>query len=272
MSAREVVVVGSGSAGLSAALAAAEAGARVTVIEAAAKAGGTTALSGDVAWIPGHPADDTPAAALAYLDALGLGDHDGPRCEVFVREAATIARAIESRTALEWQPLAYPDYHAEMPGGRPEGGRSLEPRPLAVAPARGDEVRDAPNVGVPITYHELATGEFDIPAALERARAGVLTLGRALIAALLDAARAAGPPCASPRAPGASSPSGARSSGSRSTTVGSAAASCSRAAASSATPSSGGRSCAGRCSGRSVPPPAATGCGWRWRPAPRSET
>jgi len=188
----EVVILGTGAAGLSAAIAAAEQGARVTLLEAGAKAGGTTALSGGVAWIPGHPADDTPEAALTYLNALGLGDRDPELCEVFTREAADIARRLEAAGDLVWQPLAYPDYHAELPGGRREGGRSLEPRPLHASAELGAQVREAPNVELPITYHELATGEFDREVVKQRARDGVLTLGRALIAGLLDAARIRG--------------------------------------------------------------------------------
>ena len=183
----EVVVLGSGAAGLSAALVAADRGASVTLLEAAEKAGGTTALSGGIAWMPGYPADDSPAEALRYLDAIGLGDRNEALCEVFTREAAGVARELAAAGELAWQPLAYPDYHAELPGGRPQGGRSLEPLPLAAGAELAGRVRDAPNVELPITYHELATGEFDRALASQRVSDGVLTLGRALIAALLDA-------------------------------------------------------------------------------------
>ncbi len=77
-----VVVLGSGAAGLAAAVAAASAGARVTVLEATATVGGTTALSGGVAWVPvNHRAaeagfDDDAASALTYLRGLRLGDTD----------------------------------------------------------------------------------------------------------------------------------------------------------------------------------------------------
>jgi 3-oxosteroid 1-dehydrogenase len=188
----EVLVIGSGAAGLSAALAAATEGARVTLLEAAAKAGGTTALSGGVAWIPGHAADDPPEAAQSYMRALALGDCDLALCDVFTRTAADVARSLEAAAELVWQPLSYPDYHAELPGGRRQGGRSLEPCPLRASAELAGEVRDAPTVGLPITYRELATGEFDRELVRRRTRDGVLTLGRALVAALLGAARSRG--------------------------------------------------------------------------------
>src|SRR5687767_6936833 len=48
----DVLVIGSGGAGLSAALAAAHAGARVMLAEKTDKVGGTTAVSGGVLWVP----------------------------------------------------------------------------------------------------------------------------------------------------------------------------------------------------------------------------
>ena len=78
-----MVVVGSGAAGLSAALGAAAAGADVVVLERDETVGGTTALSGGVVWMPASDAmraagiDDSPSDARRYLDTLATGDTDG---------------------------------------------------------------------------------------------------------------------------------------------------------------------------------------------------
>lgn len=179
-----VVVIGSGAAGLAAALTAASHGAAVTVVEAADRIGGTTALSGGVAWLPGYAEDSGGDDAIAYLGALGLGDHDAERCALFVREAPGAAALFEQLSPLRWHTLPYPDYHAEFTGGRRGGGRSLEPDPLLVDAGVRELVRPAPNVSAPVTYRELATGELDRDVVERRRRDGVLTLGRALIAAL----------------------------------------------------------------------------------------
>jgi 3-oxosteroid 1-dehydrogenase len=187
-----VIVIGSGAAGMSAALAAGARGARVTILEASDLIGGTTALSGGVAWLPGHASDPgSREDAVAYLGALGLGDHDDHLCRVFVAEATHVAAEIERLSPLRWHSLPYPDYHAEREGGQ-TGGRSLEPDPLALDAHVRALVRPSPNITAPITYRELATGEIDMAAVEARKRDDVITLGRALIAALASAAVGSG--------------------------------------------------------------------------------
>src|SRR5881227_1849764 len=75
----DVVVVGSGAAGMTAALAAQRKGLRAVVIEKAAHFGGSTARSGGGVWIPNNEVlrrdgvSDSPEAARTYLHSI-VGD------------------------------------------------------------------------------------------------------------------------------------------------------------------------------------------------------
>src|SRR3954453_9285983 len=79
MDSSDVVVLGSGAAGLTAALTAATAGASVTLLEKGQAIGGTTALSGGVVWLPANRlaaeagVADSREDALAYLRSLSNG-------------------------------------------------------------------------------------------------------------------------------------------------------------------------------------------------------
>jgi len=188
-----VIVLGSGVAGLTAALAASEAGASVQLIEQADVLGGTTALSGGVAWMPnnhlmeGHGVQDSNDRAFRYLQEVVTGEADFRLLEVFVREARETARWVEEQTPLRWESLPYPDYFPESEGGL-LGHRSLEPTGWAAPMGVAQLVRDAPNVGLPVSYRELLTGIPSREELDQRQRQGVLTMGRALIAGLLSAA------------------------------------------------------------------------------------
>lgn len=192
-----VVVVGSGAAGLTAAVAAAQAGAEVAVVERAPVLGGTTALSGGLAWMPANRlmaaegVEDSPAEARQYLQALRLGDVDDELLDEFANQAAAVADWLESTTRLSWQTVPYPDYHPELPGGKP-GHRPLEPQPREVPQELDQRIRTAPNVTAPITYRELATGEFDRAEVAARTRQGIITMGRSMIASLVEAAETSG--------------------------------------------------------------------------------
>ena len=129
----DVVVLGSGASGLAAAVAAAEEGASVVVLEKADMIGGTTAMSGGIVWMPcNHHQEsagvtDTREMALAYLESLSLGQIDSDMAATFVDEGPEVIRALEERTPVAFHLLdTYPDYHPEHPGGLSGGGRSLD--------------------------------------------------------------------------------------------------------------------------------------------------
>jgi succinate dehydrogenase/fumarate reductase flavoprotein subunit len=131
----DVIVIGSGGAGLIGALVAARAGKRVLVLERSELVGGSTAVSGGFVWTPNHHLlaeagiADSRADALAYCRATTAG---GPLVETFVDTVAEAARWIEAHSPIRWKAMDYPDSFAELPSGRMRG-RHLEVRPLETA-------------------------------------------------------------------------------------------------------------------------------------------
>ena len=189
----QVVVLGTGAAGLAAALAAVVHGADVTILESADYAGGTTALSGGVAWVAGSPwaaqngIDDSPERGLEYLNAMDLGDQDPQLVASYVRDAVEVLESIEASSALRWHSMRFPDYHAELPGGHPVG-RGVEILPVEVEPDVTARVRADPYETRPSTLNEASAGEPGAAELDRRDRAGVLTRGRGLVAGMLGAA------------------------------------------------------------------------------------
>ncbi len=131
----DLVVVGAGAAGLTAACAAASAGCSVLLLEQADVVGGTSAISGGMVWLPANHkmADvqrpDSIEAAREYL-AQTVPGQDRERLETFLSNADAVLRDIEARTSLRLQPVVnYPDYYPDLPGAT-AGGRVLEPVPF----------------------------------------------------------------------------------------------------------------------------------------------
>ena len=121
----DVIVVGSGAAGATAALRAAALGLSVLIVEKAHKYGGTSATSGGVIWIPNHqlvPSDDSREQALAYLDSLITRPVQRDRLEAYVDQGAKMIHFIKS-LGVPIMPAAWPDYFSEAPGAR--GDRSI---------------------------------------------------------------------------------------------------------------------------------------------------
>lgn len=129
----DVIVLGSGAAGLTAALAAHSAGADVRVIERFDRIGGTSAVSGGVIWVADNPRQraagmaDSREEALAYFRALDQGDLRDDVLEAFVDIGPEALAFLEEIDALRVSLLAgYPDYYLDRPGAKPEGGRALD--------------------------------------------------------------------------------------------------------------------------------------------------
>jgi len=134
----DVVVVGAGGAGLTAALAAADRGLSTVVLEKSESFGGSTARSGGGVWIPGNyalreagqvAADDADQSKL-YLDSI-VGDGSTKiRRDTFIDRGPEVMDFVRAKTPVrfKWVPQ-YSDYLPEQPGGR-SAGRSVEPVPM----------------------------------------------------------------------------------------------------------------------------------------------
>ncbi|HMZ13904.1 MAG TPA: FAD-dependent oxidoreductase, partial [Mycobacterium sp.] len=134
----DVVVLGTGAAGLTAALTAAVDGASVAVYEKAPTVGGTTAVSGGIVWTPAHhrsPDVDLPVEdALTYLRAQALGAMDEDLVGTFVRTGESVIDFVEKHSDARFEIApGYLDYKPELPGGKAVGGRSLSPMPYEVS-------------------------------------------------------------------------------------------------------------------------------------------
>ncbi|MGY4711645.1 FAD-dependent oxidoreductase [Mycolicibacterium sp. CBM1] len=134
----DVVVLGTGAAGMTAALTAAVNGATVAVYEKAQTIGGTTAVSGGIVWTPAHhrsPDVDLPVEdAMAYLRAQALGAMDEELVSTFVRTGESVIDFVEANSDARFEIApGYMDYKPELPGGKTVGGRSLSPMPYEVS-------------------------------------------------------------------------------------------------------------------------------------------
>jgi len=132
----DFVVLGSGAAGLTAALVAAIEGMRTLLIEKSDYIGGTTARSSGSVWTPnnsyqraaGVTGDDQ--AALEYLDSLVRGRVDRVLRETFIAAGPEMLDYLEKNADVRFQMYRHaPDYRQELPGAA-QGGRPLEPLPF----------------------------------------------------------------------------------------------------------------------------------------------
>ena len=182
----DVVVAGSGAAGMTAALTAAHLGLSVLVIEKTGFFGGSTARSGGGIWAPGNTVlrdagvTDTPEQARAYLAYVASGVPAGRR-EALIEHGPDMLSLVLAMTPLRfaWVP-GYADYYPEAPGGL-AAGRSIEPVPL-----------DGRVLGAELAH--LGRPYLPSPVAITQAEYRWLSLGRhprAVGAGLRVAARAA---------------------------------------------------------------------------------
>lgn len=132
----DVIVLGAGAGGMTAALVARLEGKRALLIERSDRIGGTTARSSGTVWIPDNPEQrrqgvrDDAAAARTYLDALVGARADPALREAFIVAGPRMLAYLEERTDIRFRSyLTSVDYRQDLPGAA-RGGRPLEPLPF----------------------------------------------------------------------------------------------------------------------------------------------
>ncbi|MEE2720414.1 MAG: FAD-dependent oxidoreductase [Pseudomonadota bacterium] len=165
----DVAVVGTGAAGLSAALKARSLGASVLVVEKGAVAGGTTAMSGGCIWAPQHHyqaqmgVTDSREAVLEYIRAVSPDswhNAEEPLWTAFVDFVPEMLRFLEEETPLKFTPNRDPDPYTEAPGGLPFGRNvSAAPLRIGILGEWRDKVRPA-SFDIRLNYEEMVDSFF----------------------------------------------------------------------------------------------------------------
>ncbi|KAG8408542.1 hypothetical protein J3458_019575 [Metarhizium acridum] len=132
----DVLIIGSGAAGLTASLRAHSHGLEPLVIEKNGKIGGSSAYSGGALWIPQSPLAkeegirDSKADALKYMETL-IG-HVGPastrqRKLAYLEQAPLMVDFLRNQGFNCRLSKGCPDYHPKIPGALAKFGRTIEP-------------------------------------------------------------------------------------------------------------------------------------------------
>jgi 3-oxosteroid 1-dehydrogenase len=129
----DVVVVGSGGGGMTAALCAQSLGLSAVVIEKSDKYGGTSAVSGGGIWIPNNDdiartgGSDSYEEGLTYLKEIVGKEVPQERIEAYLKNAPEMVRYMAKTFGVKYRNVPkYPDYYSNRPGGK-DGWRSMEP-------------------------------------------------------------------------------------------------------------------------------------------------
>jgi 3-oxosteroid 1-dehydrogenase len=142
----DVLIVGSGGGGMTAALTATAGGLSALVVEKSAHFGGSTALSGGGIWVPGAPAQrregyvPSPEGVVEYLRQITGGLVSDARIRQYVESSPKTLELLEGLSGwLEfvWKP-GYADYYPELPGGS-ELGSTINVPPIDLRKLGADE-------------------------------------------------------------------------------------------------------------------------------------
>ncbi len=129
----DLVVVGSGAGGMTAALTAKLQGLDSLVLEKTELYGGSTAISGGGIWVPNNHLmteagiKDSMDNARTYMKNTVGNRTSEERQEAFLRYAPEMIQYLSTLPSIEFEIMpGFSDYYPERPGGLKEGGRGIE--------------------------------------------------------------------------------------------------------------------------------------------------
>ncbi len=167
----DLLVIGAGAAGMTAALVGALEGLRVVLCEKSDMVGGTTATSAGTVWIPGSRQSqragvpDTIAAAETYLAGILGDDASDERLLAYLASGPAVLDYLEARTSVVFaSPPVHPDY-LNLPGAA-VGGRALGAIEFDGRKLGADFVRVRPPRPEFMVLGGMMVGKTDIPALL----------------------------------------------------------------------------------------------------------
>src|SRR4051794_38714129 len=167
----DLLVVGAGAAGMTAALVGTLEGLETILCEKSGMVGGTTATSAGTVWIPGSRQSeaagvpDSIAAAKTYLAAILGEDAGDARLAAFLATGPTVLDYLQQRTSVAFAPPpVHPDYLA-LPGAA-ISGRALGALPFDGRKLGDDFTRVRPPRREFMVLGGMMVGKTDIPSLL----------------------------------------------------------------------------------------------------------
>ncbi|UZE52073.1 FAD-dependent oxidoreductase [Rhodopseudomonas sp. P2A-2r] len=169
----DLLVVGAGAAGMTAALVASLEGLDVLLCEKSNMVGGVASTSAGTVWIPGSRQSawagvpDSVEAARTYLNSVIRGNEGVELREAFLQSGPAVLDYLEENTDVAFAAAtAHPDYLGNRPGAA-FGGRALGTLPFDGRSLGDDFIRVRPPRSEFMAFGGMMVGKADLPLLLK---------------------------------------------------------------------------------------------------------